>query len=99
MSTALHSPALPFVPIPALETALPEIEAAAVHQAESDAAQAVAVFRRVEASLAAAAASAEDGLDELSIDDLRRLACELHVPQRSKITEKAELIAEIRLRM
>jgi hypothetical protein len=99
MSTAIHSPALPFVPVPGLATAPSVIEEAAVLQEENDAAQAVAVFRRVEASQEAAAAVADDAVETLSIDDLRRLAFELHVPERSKITEKAELIAEIRRRM
>jgi hypothetical protein len=38
-------------------------------------------------------------LDLLTIDDLRRLACTLDVPERSEIVEKAELIAEIRRRL
>ena len=38
-------------------------------------------------------------LESLSIDDLRALACTLKVHDRSRMTEKDELIAEIRKRL
>jgi hypothetical protein len=65
-----------------------------------DSMQAVAVYRRLEnRESAIESALANDELESLSIDDLRLLAGRLLVPERSKITEKAELIAQIRRRV
>jgi hypothetical protein len=38
-------------------------------------------------------------LDQMSIDDLRKLAAKLDIPDRGQIVEKDKLMAEIRLRM
>jgi hypothetical protein len=45
-----------------------------------------------------AAPSSRD-LDHMSIDDLRKLAAKLDIPDREKIIEKDKLVAAIRLRM
>jgi hypothetical protein len=69
-------------------------------QEELDSAQAVAVYRRLEEQESERELGTfDDNLEALSIDDLRLLACRLHVPERSRITEKSELIAEIRRRL
>jgi len=64
------------------------------------ASQALAVYRRVmdAADALEEASLIDDRLEEQSIDELRRLAFELHVPGRSQITEKSDLIAQIRRR-
>jgi hypothetical protein len=67
--------------------------------AEQDAAQAVAVIRRIEEANEHQTNATVDGLERLSIDELRRLACDLRVTDRAQITEKTSLIAEIRRRM
>jgi hypothetical protein len=72
---------------------------AGLSQAEVNAAQAIAAYRRIdEAENDASANVHNDALSTLSIDDLRQLAFDLQVPDRSRITDKAELIAEIRRR-
>ena len=45
-----------------------------------------------------AAPSSKD-LDSMSIDDLRKLAAKLDIPDRGQIVEKDKLVAAIRLRM
>ena len=47
---------------------------------------------------AIAAPSSKD-LDQMSIDDLRKLAAKLGIPDRGQIVEKDKLVAEIRQRM
>lgn len=72
---------------------------AGMTQSELDASQAVAVLRRIEEAAELLRFGEEDQLEQLSIDALRRLAGTLHVPERSRITDKFELIAEIRRRL
>jgi hypothetical protein len=45
-----------------------------------------------------AAPSSRD-LDNMSIDDLRKLAAKLDIPDRGQIVEKDKLVAAIRMRM
>jgi hypothetical protein len=43
--------------------------------------------------------SPSDALEHMSIDDLRKLAAKLDIPDRGQIIEQEELIAEIRKRL
>lgn len=53
----------------------------------------------VEAVQPIPASSDETRLEDMSIDDLRKLAAKLDVPNRGAITEQDQLIDEIRKRM
>lgn len=48
---------------------------------------------------ASVAAPNSNDLERMSIDDLRKLAAKLDIPDRGQIVEKDKLIAEIRLRL
>lgn len=74
-------------------------DAAMPHQEQVDASQAVAAYRRMEAAQEIGRTASDGHLEFLSIDDLRQLAAELHIPDRGKITDKWELLEEIRRRM
>ena len=69
-----------------------------VGEAMDDAAEAL---RQVEVESVQPEASATDRsqLENMSIDQLRKLAAELDVPDRGTITEQDQLIAAIRRRM
>jgi hypothetical protein len=88
---------LPFCPL----EAAPDVglELADLCAEEVTASQAIAAYQRVVEQDEAALAGVDDYLDELSIDELRRLAAELRVPERNTITVKSELVAEIRRRL
>src|SRR6187551_1652296 len=80
-----------------------ELDIFELDQEEVSASQALAIYRRVvdtcemeSANEFGVGAAVTDGLDRLSIDELRRLAGELRVAEQSTITAKAELIAAIR---
>jgi hypothetical protein len=66
-----------------------DIAAEAIRQAEVE-----AVRTEAEPSMPVSAR-----LEEMSIDELRRLAAELDVPDRGKIIEQDELIAAIKRRL
>jgi hypothetical protein len=63
-----------------------------------DAAEAI---RAAEVEAAQPSGSPDDAsrLEQMSIDELRKLAAELDVPDRAQITEQDELIMAIRLRL
>src|SRR4051794_10060008 len=101
MSTSFYhddSYALLFCP-PVGASGVEGLETAEPSQDEVSASQAVAVYRRVVESSdgldEGLGGFVSDKLNELSIDELRRLAAELQVPDRVKITEKSALVAEI----
>jgi hypothetical protein len=52
-----------------------------------------------DAMTVAAEALREAALEQMSIDDLRKLAAKLDVPNRGAITQQDELIAAIRTRL
>jgi hypothetical protein len=89
---------LPFCDLVAVPDGAADVEADPCQELV-DASQAVAIFRRIDEFGQDVEFDEHDDLEALSIDDLRVLASELHVPERSKITEKSELIAEIRRRL
>jgi hypothetical protein len=47
---------------------------------------------------ALATESSADDLDSMSIDELRKLAASLEVPNRARVTDREELVAAIRAR-
>jgi hypothetical protein len=53
----------------------------------------------VQVDLAKTPASSSKDLDEMSIDDLRKLAAKLDVPDRGQLVEKDKLVAAIRQRL